>query len=258
MKTYLFAALLLFHCPLSGQTLDSILAQHLTARGGSVLEQLKTVEISFNMSSRSQPALKAQGCKLYRERREAFRVEINSTMLGLEMKTIDCTSPRGIWLSFNKMTKEEKIEGDKVNRRIRMFEVSGLGDVYGLFYDAENRGFQVTLSGTDTIKGTPVYTLQVSILADTISVVSYLRQSDGVELQRTLIEEDRPPMNVYFSDFRQVEGLLLPFYTEMHNNAGITVYEYTDVLLNKALPAGLFDKPGQEPAKSPKQERGGR
>ena len=143
------------------------------------------------------------------------------------------------------MTKEEKIEGDKVNRRIRMFEVSGVGDVYGLFYDAANRGFQVTLSGTDTLKGTPVYALQVSIPADTLSLVSYIRQSDGVEIQRTLIEEGRPPMYVYFSDFRLVEGLLIPFYTETHNNAGITVYEYTDVLLNKPLPAGLFDKPGQ-------------
>ena len=253
MKTYLLAALLLFHCPLTGQTLDSILAQHLTARGGAVLEQLKTVEISFNMNSRSQPGLKAQGCKLYRERREAFRAEINSTMLGMDIKTIDCTSPRGIWMSFNKMTKEEKIEGDKVNRRIRMFEVSGVGDVYGLFYDAANRGFLVTLSGTDTIKGTPVYALQVNIPADTLSMVSYLRQSDGVELQRTIFEEGRPPMQVYFSDFRQVEGILIPFSTETHNNAGITVYEYKDVRLNKPLPAGLFDKPGQEPAISPKK-----
>lgn len=253
MKTYLFAALLLFHCPLTGQTLDSILAKHLTSRGGAALEQLKTVEISFNMSSRSQPGLKAQDCKLYRERREAFRMELNSTMLGMDIKTIDCTSSRGIWMSFNKMTKEEKIEGDKVNRRIRMFEVSGIGDVYGLFYQPAKRGFQVTLSGTDTIKGTPVYALQVSIPADTISVVSYLRQSDGVEIQRTIIEEGRPPMQVYFSDFRQVDGLLIPFYTETHNNAGITVYEYTDVLLNKALPAGLFDKPGQEQANSPKK-----
>jgi len=253
MKTYLLAALLLFHCPLTGQTLDSILAQHLTARGGAALEQLKTVEISFNMSSRSQPGLKAQGCKIYRERREAFRAEINSTMMGFDMKTIDCTSPRGIWLSFNKMTKEEKIEGDKVNRRIRMFEVSSIGDVYGLFHHAASRGFLVTLLGTDTIKSTPVFTVQVSIPADTLSVISYLRQSDGVEIQRTIVEEGRPPMNVYFSDFRQVEGLLLPFYTETHNNAGSTVYEYTDVLLNKALPADLFDKPGQEPANSPKK-----
>lgn len=258
MKTYLLAALLLFHCPLTAQTLDSILAQHLTARGAAVLEQLKTVEVSFKMSSRSQPYLKAPGCKLYREGREAFRLDLNMTMMDFDINIIDCVSSRGIWSSYNKMTKEEKTEGDKVNRRIRMFEVSGLGDVYGLFYHPAKRGFQVTLSGTDTLKGTPVYTLQVNIPADTLSVVSYLRQSDGAELQRTIIEEGRPPMNVYFSDFRQVEGLLLPFYTETHNNAGITICEYTDVLLNKALPAGLFDKPGQEPANSPKKERGGK
>lgn len=205
------------------------------------------------MSSRSQPGLKAQGCKLHRERREAFRVEMNSTMLGMNIKTIDCAGPRGIWTAFNKMMKEEKLEGDKVNRSIRMYEVSGIGDVYGLFYQPDKRGFQVTLSGTDTIKGTPVYTMKVGIPADTLSIVSYLRQSDGVEIQRTLIEEGRPPMHVYFSDFRQVKGLLLPFSTETHNNAGITVYEYTDVLLNKALPAGLFDKPVQEQANSPKK-----
>ena len=60
-------------------------------------------------------------------------------------------------------------------------------------------------------------------------------------------------MQVYFSDFRQVEGILIPFSTETHNNAGITVYEYKDVRLNKPLPAGLFDKPGQEPANTPKK-----
>ncbi|MCC7244157.1 MAG: outer membrane lipoprotein-sorting protein [Saprospiraceae bacterium] len=112
-----------------------------------------------------------------------------------------------------------------------------------MFYQPETRGFQCALLGSDTLKGVPTWKIEVNIPADTLTIVSWLRQNDGLEVQRVLYEKGEAPMKVFFSDFREVAGLMLPFLTETHNRSGITVYEYTEIKTNEPLPDRIFEMP---------------
>ena len=65
------------------------------------------------------------------------------------------------------------------------------------------------------------------------------------------------PMETFYGDFREVEGLVLPFHEERHFGTRYHVTDVESVVVNGELPPAVFDAPPPPPPTEPDADVGG-
>ncbi len=221
----------------SGQTVDELVAKNLQARGG--LDQIKAIH-----SIRQVARLDTQGMQatvtMYGARPNLTRQELHvgdqtvvSAFDGTTAWTINplsgSTTPRVITGPELEVIREES-EFDSP------------------FVDYKTRGFTIDLVGTETVDGRQVYHLKV-VSKNGAAKDCYL---DGETFLETRIVLTGPvgTLEQRFSDYRDVQGIKMPFAIETRQN-GVEVARVTveQIEVNVPVDVHMFGPPGSAGAK---------
>ncbi|HYW94297.1 MAG TPA: outer membrane lipoprotein-sorting protein [Bacteroidales bacterium] len=119
-------------------------------------------------------------------------------------------------------------------------------DIEGDLYNWKEKGFEVTLEGSDEMEGTPVY--KIKVVKPSGNEYTYyldkdnnvvLREDARVKVQGTPIESA-----TYYSNFKSVDGMIMPFSIESKMNGQVTSQITIDsVEVNQDIDDSMFDMP---------------
>ena len=126
--------------------------------------------------------------------------------------------------------------------------VQAQADFFGPLIRPDEKGHQVTLVGPWDFEGTDAWELHV-VRADGTEETWYLDAETYLPVGRRTVTTDwgRPhPLNVFYDDWRQVEGLRLPFYWENEFFIRHQIVEVEQVEVNPDVDPALFDRPVPE------------
>ena len=113
------------------------------------------------------------------------------------------------------------------------------------FYKYKEKGHTVEYTGLDTIDGIEVFVLKLTRTNGKIETwylnsttyLEYLCKSDWVDFARTL------PSEIFFDDFRTVDGLVLPFFTDRTFWQRDRVLQIENVEINPKIDENIFVMP---------------
>jgi predicted aspartyl protease len=115
------------------------------------------------------------------------------------------------------------------------------------FADPNSRVFSVTLQGTEMVDSTACYVLSVANSINTDRYIYYI-SADSFRLLKTVALKGEKSADTYYGDYREVDGLLVAFYTkEIQHQTGqpqetvMTAYES-----NPNIDAAMFEPPEQK------------
>lgn len=214
------------------QTLDEVLAKHAAAHGG--LDKWRAVntlivtgtEVIF---SNSVPFVWEW------RRPDSFRFE--HSILGKKMMVgHDGTVTWWVHTLFQINTPTAVPESEAVlARHIAEFESP--------LIDAAAKGHKVELLGKDEVDGQPALKLKV-IRKDGFEETWYLDPSTHLELARFDTTLDLPEAKerwTYYSDFRAVEGLVIPHRQDQEYSIRHVSFTIEKVRVNPEIDPGLFE-----------------
>lgn len=204
----LTAATLALLAPLAtAETLDEVLARHYEALGG--MEKLKGVQ-TVRMTGKM---IMGQGMEapfvMEKARPNRFRMEF--TFQG--MTGVQAFDGKGGWMvmPFSGKKDPEPMPSEMVK------EMEEQADFDGPLVDWQSKGHTVELLGTEDVEGTPAYKLKATLKNG--NVITYfldaetfltLKEESKRHIRGTEVESESS-----VGDYKQVEGLTIPFAMEM-------------------------------------------
>ena len=219
------------------QELDEVLGHHYEAMGG--LEATKAVQ-----AVRATGAVKvpAQGLEFpivsYQMRPDRARVE--QTVQGATV--VQAYDGEQAWMvnPFTGSKDAQPLPAEQAKDLVRG------ADIDGPLYDAAEKGHRLALAGVEDVDGAPAYKVQVTY-EDGDEVFYFLDREHYVPLMRASTQNVQgKEMQVahVFGDYREVEGLLMPFSVEIRvggqTASHMTVERYE---VNPELDPSLFTMP---------------
>ena len=225
----LAAAVVVAAGPAYSTTVDEVIAKHIEARGGDAWEDIETFEIegSFTAFSQTQPY------KMQRKRGDKLRLDtafLDSDMhVGFDGETAWRDQGGGA----------QKVEGLEYSILIRD------ADWASPFFDYEEKGYQVKLIGDTEFEGMKAIGIELT-REDELTETWYLDPKTYLEMGRTSPGTDwlgEVPRTTYYDDFREVSGVMLPFYVEAQWYTRDRVYEIASIEANVPIDDSVFEIP---------------
>ena len=224
---------LILLAPAAGaQTLDEVLAKHAAAHGG--LDKWRAVDSMIITGT--QVIFSTAAPFLYEFRRPDLS-RFEQTMLGKKM-TIGHDGKVTWWVHpiFQINTPTAVAEsGAVLARHIAEFESP--------LIDAAAKGHKVELLGKDEVDGQPALKLKLT-RKDGFEETWYLDPSTHLELARFDTTLDLPEAKerwTYYSDFRAVEGLMIPHRQDQEYSIRHVSFTVEKVQVNPEIEAGRFE-----------------
>lgn len=229
------------------QSLDDVLARYTAARGG--LEHWRAVE-----------SVSAKGTFTSFSRDAPFRFEwmrtgaflFDSAMLGGTIQLgQDANGPWWFGGVYGAATARRPSGRDAVM-------VTREGQLEPPLLDAVRKGHRVEFLGRGDIDGTPTLDLRLQLASGEtetwhLDVSSYLEVAvDSKVFDYTQTGEEMN-QRAYFSDFRTVAGIVLPFRVEKEYKSRYTVQQFAEVNVGAQLAESRFRMPipaGMEPLRT--------
>lgn len=119
-------------------------------------------------------------------------------------------------------------------------------DIEGDLYDWKDKGFKVTLEGSDEMEGTPVYKIKL-VKPDGNEFTFYLDKDNYVILKtdaKVKIQGNPIETTTFYSNFKSVDGMVMPYSIESRMNGQVTSQITIDSIeVNKGLEDSMFEKP---------------
>ncbi len=219
---------------------DEILNKHLTAIGGKMtIDRINSLVTKGTSATRNGQSLAYETAQIAPDKGyEAF-----VTPSGTSERVLN--GARG-WLKNADGVQEllgQRLEDQKLSFPW-MFTILRLKDQYS----------SMRVSGTDKIDDRDVYVVSAIRLDNKLEHL-YFNVEDGlvrrrISYLRTMI--GTIPQQTDFEDYRQVQGLKLPFtitVSFVDRGSPILIRKFTDIKLNTPLDESMFDKPS--PTKKP-------
>lgn len=227
----IFLALSLLSSAVSGQTLDEVLAKHAAAHGG--LEKWRAV--SSLIVTGTQVAFSNAAPFLFEWRRpDSFRFE--HSILGRNI-TVAHDGTATWWihpiLGAAQPTAVPEAQAVLVRRA---------AEFASPLVDAAAQGNKVEFLGKEEIDGQPAFKLKVT-RKDGAEETWYLDTSNYLELarfDRTLDIPDPKDRWTYYSDFRTVEGLVIPHRQDQEYSIRHVSLTVEKVQVNPEIDPGRF------------------
>jgi outer membrane lipoprotein-sorting protein len=133
---------------------------------------------------------------------------------------------------------------------LELRSVIELADLDGPLWDYKAKGHQLELVGTDELEGTKVYVLKLTRKDGDISTF-YIDSEDFVALKmvnKTVVEGQEVKMEMYMSNYQDVDGIKYPFTTEQRMNGQVFMtINIEEVKFNEDIDDTLFLKPEATP-----------
>lgn len=218
------------------QTVNEIVAKHITAMGGAEkLSKLKSIKIMANMEVMNMK----MPVTMIIVQNKAFRSETEAE----GMKVVQVVNGNTGWM-INPMTGQNKAEA-LPEESAKM--LSSQADVTGL-YNYKEKGYTLSLDGEDDLAGAKVYKVGVT-MKNGAKQVNYISKDTFYILKITA----SVPMNgqdikteIAQSDFKQVDGITFPFSSEVSTTAmpGMSMLnKVASVEVNPKIDESIFVMP---------------
>ena len=222
----------------SAQSVDEIIAKHITAMGGAdKLSKLKSVAIIANMEVMNME----MPVKITVVQDKGFRTE--TTVQG--MTIVQATDGVKGWM-INPMTGDGKpveLPKEAVQQYASQTDLTGL-------YNYKQKGHQLTLEGEQDLDGAKVYKI-VATLKNGAKQENYISK-DTYYLLKVVATVSANGQNVTTenvqSNFKQVDGIIFPFSSELTTSAmpgAKVVNKIESVAVNTKIDEGIFAMPKQ-------------
>jgi outer membrane lipoprotein-sorting protein len=235
MSRRLFAALSLVSAlaarPVFAQTVDDIIARNLAARGG--LDKIRSVQTIKQIAHLNSQGMNVN-MTMYGKRPNMTRKEL---MMG-QQRILYVFDGKTAW-TVNPLT------GSNVPTVITGPEVEGIrqeAEFDSPFVDYKSKGYTITYVGTEDANGKKLYHLRLTA-KNGAAQECYIDTETGLEA-RTVSPSPMGMLEEEFSDYRDVQGLKMPFSVRTLQN-GRPVAEITieRIEVNGAIDDALFRKP---------------
>jgi len=210
-------------------SVDEIIAKSIDARGG--IDKIKGLE-SMRMSGTAELNDQIQAAVRIVNKRPnltRFEMDVNGATL------VQAFDGKSSW-SVNPFAKSSAPEAGPEARSRELREHT---DMDGLLVDYKAKGRKVDLDGTEDVGGSPAWKLKVTekdggadyIYLDTKSFLMVKSSSAHMG------------SNITFGDYRQVDGLMLPFRIEQNAAAGKIVMTLDKIEINVPVDEAQFKMP---------------
>ncbi len=232
----LWALLLLLAAPLPvpAESVDEVIEKHLAAKGGrEAWRAVRTLVLEGSYTSFSEIAPFA----LYRRRPDLYRFD---HLLGSKAVRVVVDDELAWWINpwYEIDWAHPMPEVDALHaRRDARFESP--------LFDYREKGHRAELAGVGSLEGSPAIELTLT-LAEGGTETWFLDPQTYLEMARhdTTADFGREVERwTWFADFREVEGLVLPFRVESEFDIRHRVMEIESVRVNPDLDENLFAFP---------------
>ncbi|MFC5408235.1 outer membrane lipoprotein-sorting protein [Larkinella bovis] len=238
MKTTPFGALaiafFLSFCA-SAQTVDEIIDKHVTALGG--LDKLNGVKSLY-----TERTLSVQGMEIPNKTTVVVGKAIRSESVIMESPMVQVLTGATGWMIRPSMMggsgKPEDMPADMVKQQISQL------DPFGPLVNYREKGHKVDLVGQEKIDGKDVYHLRITTKEG--QVVDEFIDAGSNLIRKVRMTFNGQPGEMFFADYRDVEGIKFANKMEMANDqAGTLIFTTNKVTINAPVDDAIFQKPGQ-------------
>jgi len=139
---------------------------------------------------------------------------------------------------LQKITKQDEASLKRKELKRRMAEYE--------YADPNSDVFEVTFEGTDQVDGAPCYLVKISNTINADSHTFYYT-TDQFRLVKAIIIQGDESRDSFYGDFREVEGLWVPFYMKdiPHQTQQAQEITLTQYVSNPEFDPSLFEPPGE-------------
>ena len=216
--------------PATAQTVDELVAKNLQARGG--LEKIKAAQTLTMVAH-----LNSQGMDLpmtlYAKRPNMTRKELT---IG-QQKILFVFDGTTAWQINPLQASSEPIVVSGPELEVIKQE----SDFDNPFVDYQARGYAITSVGTETIAGRSLHHLKLT--KNGLTQECYLDAGTGLEA-KTVNQSPMGALEQEFSDYRDVQGLKLPFLVRtLQNGVRVAEIKIDSIDVNTPIDEALFRKP---------------
>jgi outer membrane lipoprotein-sorting protein len=231
-------AIALFPLALSAQTVDTVIAKYIAARGGlAKIKALQSERISGTLSFGP-----GEDGTFVVERERPMKLHTELTLNGQTLiRTYDGKSAGWIYNPFAGVPAVEPMSEKDISN------IGEEADFEGPFIDYKKKGNQVEYVGKAEVQGKPAYKLKLTNKNGAVRYF-YFDANTGLLMESvvTTKEGDKDVLiETFFRDYRDVDGLKYPFLVES-NSASPTQPQKitaTNIEVNPHIDEARFEKP---------------
>jgi outer membrane lipoprotein-sorting protein len=222
--------------------LDQVLAMNYEARGG--LKAIKSIQ-SLRMTGTTLAMGQVEAPMLIEVKRPNM-VRVEFTVQG--MTAVQAYDGEAAWMIMPFMGKPDPQPMPKAQAE----GIVTQSDIDGVLVDWKDKGHTVELMGTEDVQGTPAYKLKVT-RADGDETFIYLDTEHGIEILQTMQrtvpgQGTEMKFETYFSDYKQVGGVMMPHHLETHvGDRVLTNITVDSIEVNPEIPDERFVMPEPTP-----------
>ena len=220
--------------PASALTLDEVVANHIEARGGvEAWSKIQSISLEGTFSAFS----KVGPFRLVTARGQHYFLD---HIMNENQVVIGHDGEMGWWI--------HPMRGGDWAQPITGADLPVLRqklDFESPFFDYEAKGYTLELLGEGDLEGQPSVRIKL-VRPDGSEETWHLDPNTFLELgfEGTGSDFGRPvPQRYFFDDFREVEGVMIPFYSEGQWYTRLRIMEVESVEINGEIEEGLFDMP---------------
>jgi len=212
--TLLAACLIVICAPVAGQTVDEILAKHVASLGGrEKIDAIKTLKVTGHTSRRGMEITTERWLKL------PGKVRLETKLPGRKMvQAYDGEIAWGIMPSRGGGEAQVRV---LEARRAQM--VLSQVEIFGPLVNPKNRGLQIKSMGKQDFEGTEVVVMQLTDPEGRVTNC-FLDTEYYVELKREIVQTDgegnENKVTTFFSDYKEVAGVMLPHAIKTEGGLG--------------------------------------
>jgi len=219
--------------PARAATAEEVIAKHVEARGGrEAWEGIKTMKLTGEFTAFS----KIKPFTLYRTRDNRYYMDHH---LGDKLVVIGYDGEKAWW--DNRWFKEGAQEIKAADLAVLMREIEFVTPLF----DYVERGFEAKLLGEVEVEGIPAIGIELT-RSDESKETWYLDPATYLEIARDSPGSDfgRPmEQRTWFDDFREVDGVMIPFFSESQWYTRDRVMRVEHVETNVEIDDELFRMP---------------
>lgn len=215
-------------------TAEQLAAKHLKAIGGDKWSEVKTLKITGDYESFSD----SHPFTIYRKRPDLYRFEHRM----IRFDVIACYDGEQAWWINHMMPGGEKAQPIfKPQNNITVRESVFDNALFGY----KEKGHTLKYLGMEEMEGDKHHKLEVALKDGPTEIwwihsKTFLRtfmETDGYEYGR------KAPMEVFFGDYRKVNGVMMPFFIEQEWHTRHRVFNINKIEANVAIDEKIFAMP---------------
>jgi hypothetical protein len=213
-----------------------ILNRYFEAAGG--LERMLAEQTSFTEGTISLGGMEGT-LKAWTKRPGRTRLEVSLGPLNI----IQGDNGQNAWVLDQNGRLQVITNPDEATVKRR--QVRRLIETYA-FADPASDIFRVSLEGTEQVDGKECYVIKITNKINADSYTSYVNTETFIQ-EKAAFAEDIESRDVFYSDYREVEGLVVPFVMKevSHQTGQVQELRISQYVSNPVVDSALFEPPAQ-------------